>query len=138
MSHGEILAENRSESKRYAARRNFGHRLRLMPAKKKEPKSPLQKIFLKRVQEEMDRQGLTRNKLSERVGAPPQTTLNDIMNGADPRLENVHGIAFALGVAAVELLTEKSLSGTVHIMPNYPRISGHADKKSQDVKKRRA
>lgn len=92
------------------------------------PKTRLQEIFLKRVREEMDRQGLNVNSLSRRVGAPAQSTLNDIMRGADPRLESVHGIATALGIEPVLLLTELYSKGNVHKFPSYPQISVQTDK----------
>lgn len=79
-----------------------------MAAKLKEPKTDLQRLFLKRVQEELDRRGLSRKALSERAGGPSQTTFNDTMRGSDPRLKTVHEIATALGIQAWQLLRESA------------------------------
>ena len=113
-----------------------------------EPKTDLQKLFLKRIQEELDARGLSRNALCSRVGGPPQTTFNDVMRGADPRLETIHQIATALGMPAWKLLIEKSdiaaapVAENVTSFPGYPSMVGHADKpvhrKKDDRKKRRA
>lgn len=107
MSHAQSLAENRYQSKRYAVSREKGHLFR-MAAKVKEPKTPLQALFLKRVQEEMDKRGLSRAGLSGRTGGPSQTTFNDTMRGSDPRLETVYEIATALGIQAWQLLRESA------------------------------
>lgn len=110
--------------------------------KTRAPKTKLQEIFLKRVREEMDKQRLNVTALSKRVGAPAQTTLNDIMRGADPRLESVHAIATALGVEAVYLLTEIYSRQNVHKFPSYPQISvpqdKHEGKKAGETKRKRA
>lgn len=106
---------------------------------RKAPKTPLQEVFLRRVQAEMDRQRISRNQLAQRIGAPAQRTVNDVMNGADPRLETVWGFATALGVSVVSLLTESS---NVRQLVRYPPILGQADNhdhsKGRDRKKRRA
>lgn len=94
---------------------------------------------MKRVQIEMDRQGLSRNQLAKRIGAPPQTTINDVMNGSDPRLETVWGFATALGVPVVSLLTELT---NIRQLVRYPSILGPRDNleasKGRDRKKTRA
>lgn len=77
-------------------------------SRKKKPKTALQELFIKRVQEEMDAKGLSQNAVSSRVGGPPQKTFNDVMNGADPRLETVSQIAFALSVPVWRLMMERS------------------------------
>lgn len=109
------------------------------PIKKKPLRSHLQAVFLKRVREEMEAQGLTSiNQLAAREGAPPQTTLNDILSmQSDPRLSQVQKIAVALGqTTAVSLLTESIAVAVprgknVHQMPDpYPSIFG----KPQDAK----
>lgn len=146
MLHAESLAENRLESKRNAVKEVSVHRLGVgqprKPGKQRPIRSPLQEVFLRRVKAEMEKQKLTGNQLAHRVGAPPQTTLNDVLLGADPRLETVYAFATALGVPAVSLLTESVLSGNVHNLPHYPKISGSPDKrigeKAADRKKRRA
>jgi hypothetical protein len=120
---GKTLPENRYERKRYAVNQDFRQiAVVRKPGKKREIRSPLQAVFLKRVQEEMANQRINPNQLSKRVGAPRQTTINDVMLGADPRLETVHGIAIALGVPAVSLLTESRTA--VHQLPGYPQIGG--------------
>lgn len=141
MSHLEILTENRLSCKRNAVRGDFGHRLGMprtdKPTKKRPIKSPLQEVFLKRVQQEMAAQGLLHQdgrpnvtKLAGRVGAPPQTTLNDIVSlQADPRLEQVYKIAAALQVPAISLLTEIKV-GNIHTLPSVPTIAGQLDKTS--------
>lgn len=94
------------------------------PGRKRAIRSPLQAVFMRRVEEEMRNQGISRNQLAQRVGAPPQTTLNDVMLGADPRLETVYGVAVALGVAPVSLLTESTTnSGIIYKLPVYQKIA---------------
>lgn len=101
------------------------------PTKKRPIKSPLQEVFLKRVGEEMKAQGINVSQLAGRVGAPPQTTLNDIVSlQADPRLEQVYKIATALQVPAISLLTE--LKGNIHSLPSVPTIAGRIDKSAAD------
>lgn len=99
------------------------------PTKRRPIKSPLQEVFLKRVGEEMKTQGINVSQLAGRVGAPPQTTLNDIVSlQADPRLEQVYKIATALQVPAISLLTE--LKGNIHSLPSVPTIAARIDKSS--------
>lgn len=144
MLHTKILAENRLQRKRNAVNAVSGHRLDVAsgrkPGKPRPIRSPLQAVFLRRVRAEMERQGnLTGNQLAKRLGAPPQTTLNDVLLGADPRLETVHAFATALNVPAVSLLTE--VTASVHALPSYPAISARADnsdrEKTPDRKKKR-
>ena len=75
-------------------------------AGKKSPKTPLQALFLRRVQQELDARGLSQNALCGRVGGLKQRTLNDVMNGADPRLETVYQVATALGINPWHLFVE--------------------------------
>lgn len=105
------------------------------PTKKREPRSQLQAVFLKRVREEMAAQGLLHQdgrpnvtQLSKRHGAPSQTTINDVMRGADPRLGTVQAFAIALEVASVSLLTEQKFQGNIHNLPHVPTIAGRIDK----------
>lgn len=126
------LTVNRLERKRNAVADDFGHCLGMprtdKPTKKKPIKSPLQEVFLKRVQEEMTAQHINVTQLAGRVGAPPQTTLNDIVSlQADPRLEQVYKIAAALQVPAISLLTEIKV-GNIHTLPSVPTIAGQMDK----------
>lgn len=137
----EILTENRLSCKRNAVKGELRHLVGVpktdKPTKKKPIKSALQEVFLKRVREEMGAQGLLHQdgtpnitQLARRVGAPPQTTLNDIVSlQADPRLEQVNKIATALEVPAISLLTEKAI-GNIHNLPIVPTISGRMDKAS--------
>ncbi len=133
MNHLESLTENRLERKRNAVIGKFRHGDGVprtdKPTKKKPIKSPLQEGFLKRVAEEMKAQEINVTQLAGRVGAPPQTTLNDIVSlQADPRLEQVHKIATALQVPAISLLTELKTTGNIHTLPSVPTISGRMDK----------
>lgn len=118
-------------------------------ARKKAPKTRLQALFIKRVEEELERLQISRNELCGRVGAPKQSTFNEIMNGADPRLEQIQKISDALGVHACDLLTESSAVGeslhrsaNVRKLPTYPPMIGQQAKpsghKSHDRRRRRA
>lgn len=137
MLHTKSLAENRLQRKRNAVISVSGHLPGVgnarKPGKQRPIRSPLQAVFLRRVRAEMKRQGnLTGNQLAKRFGAPPQTTLNDVLLGADPRLETVHAFATALNLPAVSLLTE---AGIVHEFPGYPTIAAPI---AADKKKKRA
>lgn len=93
---------------------------------------------MKRVQEEMDRIGLSENALSKRVGGPPQKTINSVMNGTDPTIATVSQIATGLGVHAWELLIEKtsvvdSLRGSTTLSP-FPDIPPVLQQKSRGKK----
>lgn len=136
------LTENRLERKRYAVKGGLGHFRGMAASRRKKPKTALQELFLRRVQEEMERLGISRNELAGRAGGPKQSTFNEIMNGSDPRLEQVHKIAVALGVSAWELLAypkvvEKRQAGSVTKFPEQP-VLGQRDKHSQEKKKGRA
>jgi len=128
----ETLAVSRLKVKHPAASKGLGHRFHMRRAKKREPKSHLQAIFMKRVAEEMEKQQVSGLGLSKREGAPPQRTLADVLNGADPRLETVEAFAKALGVMAVDLLTEvKKLPDNVRKLPGYPPIIGRDEKQDR-------
>lgn len=110
---GELLAENRYLRKRSAANSKKSHRDgvagRTRERRKREPKTPLQALFIRRVGEELHRLGWSVNELgvkSKSLGGAPQRTIADVMSGADPRLETVYQIATALGLPAYQLLTE--------------------------------
>lgn len=107
----------------------------------REIRSDLQGVFLRRVKEELARQQLSQNQLSRRDGAPAQKTINDVLNGADPRLETVQAFANALGVPVVALLLDVRSSGNVHKLPGYPKIGENPTesigKKEGDRNKRR-
>jgi transcriptional regulator with XRE-family HTH domain len=80
-------------------------------------------VFVKRLKEELQRQGISINALSRREGAPKQRTLNDVVNGADPRLETVDQIATALGVPAWTLFVEQDqYTRRVVEFPTYPKV----------------
>jgi len=126
------LAENGYVRKPAAAKVVFGHISR-MGARTKAPRTNLQRIFLKRVREELDARGLSENALSKRVGGPAQKTLNGVMNGTDPRLATVSQIAEALGIQPWKLLTEGAEKGaTLNIAEidklARPRLLGQPDK----------
>jgi ribosome-binding protein aMBF1 (putative translation factor) len=135
---GQSLAHLRLTCKRLVAKGDLRH-FSGVSKSKKEPKSVLQEVFLRRVREELDRQGLSENALSKRVGAPPQRTINSTMNGRDPTLATVNAFAIGLGVHPWQLLVDKSAgSGAkTHTLPTYPPMMkmGSADK-SRDRKKR--
>lgn len=109
----------------------------------KKPKTVLQEMFLKRVREEMG--ALSVNELARRPGAPRQSTFNEVMNGADPRLETVYRIAVALNIAPWELFldradvvrlrtkTDTNVSKVTQL-PGYPSMLGN-DGNSPNVKK---
>lgn len=147
MRHDESLAENRLRSKRQTVRTGIGH---CSPMKKtrevRAQLAGLQAVFLKRVQQEMVSQGLVNqdgepngNALARRHGAPPQTTINDTLRGADPRLGTVQKFANALEVPAMSLLTEATAN--LHRLPTYPQIGSapahNSREKSRDRKKSR-
>jgi transcriptional regulator with XRE-family HTH domain len=139
------LAVPRYRVKRSAAKAVIADASSMATVRQKPPKTALQKLFLKRVQQEMDAKGLSRNAVASRVGGPPQRTFNDVMNGADPRLETVAQIAYALGLNPWELFIEKTDLRkpnplNVSQFPDNAAVSGHPDtaigKKSIDRKKR--
>lgn len=98
MSHTTSLSDIPLTVKRYAAIPALRQAIRVTTTRKWEPKSDLQRVFLRRVKAEMEVQGLSENELARRVGGPKQKTLNDVMRGRDPRLKTVEQIAKALGV----------------------------------------
>ena len=139
------LTENRYKSKRYAVRPRFGQRLPMPTMRRKDSQATLLKLFLKRVDEELDRRGLSRNALSKRVGGPPQSTFNEVMNGADPHLSTIGQIATALGIQPCELLQEihvrKTRQKVEKINPYPPMLKRETSgniQVSSDRKKRRA
>lgn len=76
---------------------------------------------MRRVEAELERQRISRAALARRAGAPSQTTLNDVLNGADPTLETVSKIATALGVMPWQLLVEQQTAPQqekVHRLPS--------------------
>lgn len=123
-----------------------------MGARGRSGSTPLRELFVRRVREEMYAQELSVNALSKRVGAPRQTTLNDVLaKGADPRLETVYQTAFALGVQPWELLVEVNRAGekiipaavgserqiVVPLQRKYPTIFAAPQKEKDDRAKRR-
>lgn len=75
----------------------------------------LQTLFVKRVKQEMADQGVVSiTELSRRTGAPPQRTLQAVLNeGVVPGLTVVHGIAEALNIRPWELMLEKKREAEV-------------------------
>lgn len=111
---------------------------------KKKPKTPLQELFIRRVLEEKGE--LSATAIAGRKGGPKQRTLNDILNGADPRLEAVYRIATALNIPAWQLFLEKAdvvrlltpRSDNVSKLPEPPRILDRGHLHSRDKKRRTA
>lgn len=104
--------------------------------KPKTPETQLQAVFVRRVKEEMGEMSVS--QLARRTGAPPQTTLNDVLNaGAVPGLTVVAQIAFALGVHAWELMKERP-TATVTKIPDFykPMFSGHETVKKLKARRR--
>src|SRR2546423_952316 len=97
----EILAENRSKIKRYAAIDYFGHFVEVRHGKRKEPKTTLQALVMDRLREELESQGINPTALGRRakamkLGKTLQRTVNDILNGiSDPRLGTIHTVSTA-------------------------------------------
>ena len=125
----DTLADYRYLRKRRAANYENGHLIEMALDKKrlrKQPKSVLQALFIKRVWEELGERGLSPNALSQRPGGPAQKTLDDALAGSDPRLKTVSEIAVALGIQPWELLMERSdvgrRHGTVTPFPQPPVI----------------
>ena len=124
MSREETLAENRYARKRRAGTPSVGH---AKPMRRK-PKSHLQALFLKRLDEELSARELTVNAFTKRAGAPGQSTMNPIFNATtDPRLGTVDKIANALGIPAWHLFIERSdipshRRGTISKFPEAPGI----------------
>lgn len=137
MSHTQTLAENRYERKRYAVSGKKGQFCG-MATKPKEPLSDLHKLFLKRVQEELDHRGLSRKGLSERTGGPSQTTFNDTMRGADPRLSTINEIATALGIQAWQLFIESADASRKNVtnVKNFPQPEKMIGKSHKSARKK--
>jgi transcriptional regulator with XRE-family HTH domain len=138
------LTEYRSPVKRYAVYRNIGH-LPGMTGRGKKPKTTTQEMFLRRVNQELERQQISRNALCQRPGGPTQSTFNEVMNGSDPRLETVHQIATALDVPVWTLLTERLASGKPYNVADFPKpppptqaFVHSADRKNKAKRKRSA
>jgi hypothetical protein len=141
MTHTTNLPENRLERKRYAVRTLVGQRIGVPSKRSKKPRTVLQALFIKRVKEEMG--ALSGNELSRRPGGPPQTTFNDVMNGADPRLETVYQIATALNIPAWHFFIERTdlvrlrtgsptePPSSVTSLPGYPKMLEHGVKKGE-------
>ncbi len=98
MSHTTSISVKPLGVKRYAAIPALRHAYLVTTTKKWEPKSDLQRVFLRRVKAELEARGLSESALTKRVGGPKQKTLNEVMRGRDPRLKTVEQIAKALGV----------------------------------------
>lgn len=118
-------------------------RPRTRPPKKHE--SDLQTLFVKRVKEEMGDRGISSiTELSGKIGAPPQRTLNAVLNeGVVPGLTVVAGVAAALGVHAWELMAEKAknqenLTNVRKLPERYPSWTAklHKDRTNGKTRKR--
>ena len=149
------LAVSGLTCKPHVASSGIGHASRMRPKAKKiywdKIKSPLQKLFVQRLHEEMAKQGLTDNGLAARckdVGLPiGQSSVSRITGGRqDTSLEVTYALAAALGFANAPwyLLTEADSArrevirppepppGKVASLPRYPKTftepSDHAGK----------
>lgn len=99
----------------------------------RKPETETQEVFLKRVQEELEGQHLSRAEVARR-GEMNQKSFNDVMNGAVPKLTQIHKIAKGLGVHVSELFRGKkagathqeNLTGKVRYLPRLPKIFGDA------------
>lgn len=113
----------------------FGHFGSMDKTRKKKPKTPLQALFLSRVEEELEKQELSRSGLCRRPGGPSQSTFNEVMNGSDPRLETVAEIAAALDVPAWTLLTHKTAAPQQHSdgIYRFPSVPKSIERK-QNIK----
>lgn len=95
--------------KRAAAYLQKAHRKRMGRPREKKPQAPKSKaqaMFIRRVREELGETSVT--ALSKRDGAPAQRTINDVLNGADPKLATVQQIADALNIPVWQLFLEKA------------------------------
>lgn len=108
-------------------------------------KSPVQRVFVVRVNEEMALQVLSDNGLAKRCSAlgmeTSQSSVSRITGGRqDPSLEQVDNIANALGVPAWQLFKPSDAAaaqGKVIHMPGPPSmLGGHAGHKISLRKKR--
>lgn len=91
--------------------------------RKKAPKNPLHAIFLRRLHQELEERGLSVNALSDRLYAPPQRTLADVMNGADPRLSTIYGLCVALQLNICDLFSEtRGGKGVVFVLPQQNNL----------------
>lgn len=137
MNHSQTLAENRYNCKRSAASLAFRHSpgvIRSDRKPKKTPKTETQALFIERIWEELDNQEITPNGLAQRKNGPKQRTLNDVLNGSEPRLTAVHQIAAGLGVQPWELLKHKEGKQTRAKVEQFPSQSplGLKDKYAQN------
>jgi transcriptional regulator with XRE-family HTH domain len=127
MSTPQILAVNRLERKRSAVSEHLGHVSPVHKTKlqglKTQLKTPIHEVFIRRVRQELERQGVSVNGLCQRVGGPKQTTLNDALRGSDPTLTTIFQTAFALGIAPAALLTEQTASASVQRVESSPQTA---------------
>ena len=78
-------------------------------------------------------------QLAARTGAPPQSTLNDVLNGgAVPGLTVIYQIAFALGVNAFELLRERAEPESTKMIARIPDLYPSAFGQHRQSKKLKA
>ena len=92
----------------------------------RKPETDSQAMLMRRIQEELDRQQLSEAALA-RVAGMNQKTLNDIINGAVPKLTQVHKIAAGLGLHVSDLFrpsaqSQEITTGKVHYLPKPPPI----------------
>lgn len=95
--------------------------------KPREPETDTQRIFLRRVKEEMG--DLSVAGLAKRAGVNQKALNNILADGAVPKLTAIHKIALALGKHVWELFRESEkqaiLTGKVtNLHPKPPRLLG--------------
>lgn len=101
------------------------------PAKTKPPKTPLQALFMARLEEELQKRSLNPNQLGKRgktlkIGNV-QRQAQDILNGiSDPRLETIYKICRALEkIEPWELLQHSDgTRNNVIVLPDPERVMG--------------
>lgn len=136
-----MLAENRLEVQRHAAKGYLAHRPAVTKTKRaKPPKTETQAIVMQRIIAELETQKLNPTSLARRANKVGlQRTLADILAGADPRLKTLDTVAKALGVAAWRLLIplEGGEARKIIDFPQPPPILGQSGKEYRLSKGRR-
>lgn len=91
----------------------------------RKPETDTQATLMRRIEQELERRQLSEAGLARNAGMN-QKTLNNIINGAVPKLTQVHDIALGLGVTVSDLLSADQLQSqetptNVHKLPRrYP------------------
>jgi lambda repressor-like predicted transcriptional regulator len=109
----------------------------------RKPETDTQATLMRRIEQELARRGVSEASLARSAGMN-QKTLNDIINGAVPKLTQVHNIALGLGVTVSDLLDAGQLRSqeiptNVRRLPDrYPPIfpKGNQDRTGGQMSKR--